>query len=231
MTDKILFGYVHPNTGVVKEQFAQSLANACGYAGTQGVYGGLISVTSANPLESRNKSIELFLTEEAYKDVDWFMTVDTDIAFSPAAPIALRDALIESGHLMGAMIGVIDTGHGFHSHAYEYDADVQSFRPVVTFPDMDARYEVDATGLGCNMFHRSVFEKLDPPWHRMWEGLEGFDGVVSHDLGLTWVAHQSGLGKILYCCDIPADQIESYPIGKGTLIRYAETVAQHEEEE
>lgn len=221
---KILFNYIHPNTGVVKEQFTQSIANACGYAGTKGAYGGLLSVTSANPLQARNKSIELFLTEEAYKDVEWFFNVDTDIAFSPAAPVALRDAVIESDNLMGAMLGVIDNKQGLHTHAYEYDKDVQSFRPIIGFPDMDKRYEVDATGLGCNIFHRSVFEKLDPPWHRMWTDLEEFDGTVSHDLGLFWYAQKQGLGKPLYCCDIPADQYESYPVGKVALLQYIEAL-------
>ena len=208
----IYFAFIHPNTGVVQEQFAQSLAAATGYTGNERLYGGLVSATSPNVTESRNRTIELFLESDA----QWYLNIDTDITFAPDAPVKLRQAAIDADAKMAAMIcPIIHPGGDIYSHAFMHNEKIGTY---MTVRDFDTeRVWVDACGMGCNLIHRDIYEALEPPWHRYWQDPPGIDGELSHDIGFHHYAKLVTGEPVLYCTDIEAQTWESFPIGKAAI--------------
>lgn len=168
----VVVGYVHPDH--VRAEFLTSMLGMCRRTRT--------SIDAIKPVHSgpnisraRNAIVRAFLTETA---APWLLQVDTDMVFQHD----LLDRLVHAAHpvnrpIMGAFCHMQETlGGDPVPTLYEVAEGVNGlgFARYTEWPD-DAVMRVGATGTGCLLVHRSVFEILDAdtrthdpvwPWFR-----------------------------------------------------------------
>lgn len=120
---------------------------------------------------------------------------------------------------MAAMFGLVynPQTQDMYPHAFMHDEKLGTYWIVRDLTDKGERFWVDASGMGCNIIHRSIYEALEPPWHRYWQDPPGIEGSLSHDIGFYHYARTVTGETVLYCTDIEAQTWESYPIGKAAF--------------
>jgi hypothetical protein len=168
---KAVVGYVHPD--YVRAEFMVSMLGL--QRRTRTAIDGFEPIHSGpNIARARNALTRAFLATNA----EWLLTVDTDMVFAPDVLdrlIAAADPVLRP--VMGAFCLMQETldGEGLPT-LYEVAEGVNGlgFARYTEWPD-DAVIRVGATGTGCLLVHRGVFEILDAderthddvwPWFR-----------------------------------------------------------------
>lgn len=177
---KVVIAY--PYAGEVSSRFHHSLMGVLAYdaANRQRVIrgDGFIAVSSgANITNARNEIVVAFLDK---CEADWLLFIDTDMVFNGQNGLAgfdLVDRLVEAAHpekrpIVGALCFSLNHDGQMllaKPTIYGFSED----RKVVRFEDYprDQLAQVEATGTGCLLIHRSVLQairarKFDPayPW-------------------------------------------------------------------
>ena len=148
----VVAGYLHP--GTVSGEFCRSLVNVV----ANGSIAAQIALPSGPNLSApRNQMVRIFLG----KSFDWLWIVDADMTFEPD----IVDRLLESAdRAERPIVGALCFSQRFKNGQ-------QKFFPTMFVTNgedtwrMD-RYppdqlcKVDATGTGCPLVHRSVFEQM-----------------------------------------------------------------------
>lgn len=169
---KAVIGCVHPDH--VRAEFAFSMLAM--QRRTRTAIDGIKHVHSGpNIARARNALVREFL---ATTNAEWLLTIDTDMVFRPD----LLDRLVAAADpvarpVMGAFCHMQETlGGDPQPTLYEVAEGVNGlgFARYTEWPD-DAPMRVGATGTGCVLIHRGVFETLDAdarthddvwPWFR-----------------------------------------------------------------
>lgn len=121
--------------------------------------------SGANVATPRNEIVREFVAS----DIDYLWFIDTDMVFEDD----VLERLIERAHpverpIVGALCFSLQNGMKARPTIYRVRGDRQ-VGVEYDYP-VDKLYEVDATGTGCLLIHRSVFEKMDDnsayPWFR-----------------------------------------------------------------
>lgn len=169
---KAVVGFVHPDH--VRAEFMTSMLAM--QRRTRTPIDGIKHVHSGpNIARARNALARAFLAEST---APWLLTVDTDMVFSSNTLDRLVAAADPDDRpVMGAFCHMQETLGG-HPQPTLYEvaegANGLGFGRYTEWPD-DAVMRVGATGTGCLLIHRSVFERLDAdpkthdavwPWFR-----------------------------------------------------------------
>lgn len=156
--DKAVIGFVHPDH--VRAEFMTSMLAM--QRRTRVPIDGIKHVHSGpNIARARNALARNFLAESS---APWFLTIDTDMVFTPDT----LDRLVRAGHptdrpIVGALCMMQETlGGDPQPTLYEVSEGVNGlgFGRYTEWPE-DSVMRVGATGTGCLLIHRSVFEILD----------------------------------------------------------------------
>jgi hypothetical protein len=166
--EQAVIAYPHP--GTVRAEFMRSMLALARHCGEQ--VAGIIDVHAGPNLSRwRNAIVERFLSY----DVPWLLMVDTDMVFAPdmlARLVAAADWAERP--ILGALCYSENEDGEPYSTMYELveEQGQPRFARYATWPE-DTAYRVAATGTGCLLVHRRVFEtitrhKPDPvaPWFR-----------------------------------------------------------------
>jgi hypothetical protein len=159
--EKVVVAYCHP--GNVNSSFHESLLDLLVYDMAfhrRIVNGGgrLAQLASANLAGPRNDVVRKFL---AGSDADWLWFVDTDMVFLPDTVEKLLEfADPVEAPIVGGLCFSIDKGMLFPT-MYGLVGD-ENNPQVIRFHEWppDAMFQVPATGTGCVIIHRSVFERI-----------------------------------------------------------------------
>ena len=206
--EKVVIGYLRP--GLVEGDFMESMLDLLQYDASlhrrvvDG--GGRLAFRAAHNLSGpRNMVVEKFLE---FGQADWLWMVDSDMTFSPDTLERLLEyADPEKAPIVGGLCFVFDE-HGeiqptlFGLAGDENDpASLQVIRYHEWVPD--SMYQVAATGTGCLLVHRSVFQAM-LAFTRP-DGTQGFNDAfpwfqetshagrpVSEDITFCWRAIQAG---------------------------------------
>lgn len=159
--EKVVVGYCHP--GNVHAAFHESLLDLLVYDvafNKRIVHGGgrLAMQASANLSGPRNEVVKQFLE---YGKADWLWFVDTDMVF---APDTLERLLEHADPVKAPIVGGLcfTTNQGQLSPTlYGLTGDEED-PTVIRFNEWppDAMFQVAATGTGCLLIHKTVFERM-----------------------------------------------------------------------
>jgi hypothetical protein len=159
--EKVVVAYCHP--GNIDAAFHESLLDLLVYDMAfhrRIVNGGgrLAHQASANLSGPRNDVVRKFLDGS---DADWLWFVDTDMVFLPDTVEKLLEfANPVTAPIVGGLCFSIDKGHIYPTL---YGLMGEEDNPqVIRFHEWapDAMFQVAATGTGCILIHRSVFERI-----------------------------------------------------------------------
>lgn len=188
--EKVVIGYLSPNT--VHTDFMESVLYLTVYdmAFKRRVVegGGLLPVRAgANLSAPRNDMVRKFLTTS---NADWLWILDSDMVFQPnTLERLLEHADPVKAPIVGGLCFSIDNGM-LHPTLFGLDGD--DVNPDVIrfdeFPE-DTMFQVAATGTGCLLVHRSVFEAVlvfEPP---------GRPGQVGFNPAFPWFQETEHNGK------------------------------------
>lgn len=159
--DKVVVAYCHP--GNVHASFHESLLDLLVYDMAfhrRIVDGGgrLAHQASANLAGPRNDVVRKFL---AGSDADWLWFADTDMVFRPDTLERLLEFAdpIEAP-IVGGLCFSIDSGRMFPTmYGLRGEADNPEVIRFHEWPP-DSMFQVAATGTGCILIHRTVFERI-----------------------------------------------------------------------
>lgn len=155
----VVAGYLHP--GTVSGEFCRSLVNVT----AQGSISAQIPLPAGPNLTApRNQMVRIFLRTTG----DWLWIVDSDMTFQPDVVDRLLEHASEESPIVGALCFSQkwkDGKQGFFPTLFVTDGE-DTWR-MDRYP-ADQLIQVDATGTGCLLVHRSVFEKMkeiyEPPF-------------------------------------------------------------------
>jgi hypothetical protein len=161
LDEKVVVAYCHP--GDVNAAFHESLFDLLVYDMAfhrRIVDGGgrLAQQASANLAGPRNDVVRHFL---AHSEADWLWLVDTDMVFLPDTVERLLEfADPEKAPIVGGLCFSIDRGVMFPT-LYGLVGEEDSPQ-VIRFHEWppDSMFQVAATGTGCVIIHRTVFERI-----------------------------------------------------------------------
>lgn len=164
-SEKVVVAFLHP--GIVEGSFMESMINLLMYDVSlhkRIVHGGgwLGIQAGANLAGPRNGIVKQFLNFGA---AEWLLMVDSDMTFSPdTLERLLEHADPEAAPIVGALcFGFDDKGEvqpTLYTLAGEAeDAEHLSVLRYHEWPP-DSMFQVTATGTGCLLMHRSVFERM-----------------------------------------------------------------------
>lgn len=159
--EKVVVAYCHP--GTIHSAFHESLLDLLVYDMAfhkRIVNGGgrLAKQSSANLSGPRNDVVRKFLE---YGKADWLWFVDTDMVFKPDTLERLLEfADPDNAPIVGGLCFSID-GKQIFPTLYGLVGE-ESNPQVVRFHEwpVDSMFQVAATGTGCLLIHRSVFERI-----------------------------------------------------------------------
>jgi hypothetical protein len=161
ITEKVVAAYCHP--GDIHASFHESLLDLLVYDMAfhrRIVDGGgrLAYQASANLAGPRNNVVKQFL---AGSEADWLWFLDTDMVFKPDTLEQLLEfADPVKAPIVGGLCFSIDQGRLFPTM---YGLRGEESNPeVIRFHEWppDSMFQVAATGTGCLLIHRSVFERI-----------------------------------------------------------------------
>lgn len=202
--EKVMVGYPH---GKIEPSFHRSLTHLLVWDAKHHrriVDGAHLMLETTNLPHGRNQIVEQFLE---LTDIDWLWFVDTDQTFDPD----VLDRMVAVAHpterpILGALV-----------FSFNVDEPVQKTWPTIwTWKDegpsrwstvprdvlLGPEHGVHATGAGCVLIHRSVFEKMHETgygagsWpyfaYSEWTNPAGEPDVMGEDL--TFMARAGALG-------------------------------------
>lgn len=159
---------------------------------------------TANLARGRNGLVAEFLDT----DCEWAWFVDTDMVFAPDTLDRLVDRAHETGYsIVGALCAMVGSSRPIPN--LFYDSRDGMFDSPVDYPEGPT--PVAATGTGCVLIHRNVFEAIrrdrtDGDW--AWfntdirpDPVTGKPMMLGEDLTFCLRARESGFG-VLVDCDI-----------------------------
>lgn len=156
-TQKVVLAFPHPHE--VSARFSKSLMFLLAYdmspKGPRRIAGFLPNSSGANITNARNEIVKDFLE----RDLDWLLFIDTDMTFEPD----LVERLIRAAHpekrpILGALCFSLQNGNEASPTIYTFREDGRLGR-IFDYP-RDQLIQPAATGTGCLLIHRSVFEKM-----------------------------------------------------------------------
>lgn len=178
--------------GTVSHDFCRSLANIV--KADPRIVGQIPFRSGPNLSSSRNQVARTFLEYDA----DWLWMIDSDMTFD----VDLLDKLLEVADLEEApIVGGLCIGQRYTKDRVEYfttmftfDEDGEAWR-MDEYPS-DAVVDIDATGTGCLLVHRSVFEEIrrnyDDPLVWFAEEINDKGGLHSEDITFCLRARACG---------------------------------------
>lgn len=201
MTDGVMIGYVRPT--MVHGDFMESLFIEANRAKAK-VMG---KFSEPHVDQARNWVVDQFMAS----DCEWFLSVDTDIILPE---LVVQRLLARNQQLIGALIYV--NAEPVFPQIYNKIADFgfagagqylvnESWEP-------GALVKADATGAGCLLIHRDVFNKIpgDPPFR--WFQHE-FEGTHLFGEDFTFCRRARSVGFQLYIdTAVKAGHIKSHVI-------------------
>lgn len=154
--------------GDVRNEFAMSVVD-CDRHSRLGQIGSIVAGPRIG--ENRNRMVDAFATT----DFEWLWMVDADMVF---APDALERLLATKHHVVG---GLCRTSEGKPT-MWRFTDGLDTER-VEAWDDGDI-VEVDATGTGCLLIHRSVLSRMKAKYASLESGAENpypwfIDGLCS----------------------------------------------------
>lgn len=159
--DKVVVGYCHP--GTIHAAFHESLLDLLVYDTAfhkRIVHGGgrLALQASANLSGPRNEVVRQFL---AYGKADWLWFVDTDMVFKPDTLERLLEfADPDTAPIVGGLCFTTTDGQINPTlYALLGDEDEVMVLRYSEWPP-DSMFQVAATGTGCLLIHKTVFERM-----------------------------------------------------------------------
>lgn len=188
--------------------------------------GGTASATSCRVDLNRNKCIQAFLQSEA----EYLLFLDDDMLFPP--DVGIRLAKREKDVVCGLYFQRDEdkpTPHWYRYSGYKVHKDwgnkghmyrpmtaevarlTRNIRPsdAAIAVDDAALLEMDAGGAGCTMIHRSVLEKMKPPWFRS-------QGATNGDLMFFYKARKAGF-KVWGDTGVICGHLALRPVGLATF--------------
>jgi hypothetical protein len=113
---------------------------------------------TANIAKARNRLVDEFLTNPEFADCQWLWFCDTDMVFEPDTLLKMiARAVTNDLKVLGALCVIVGSD-GVAPTLFEAD-DETITRLYIGLPD-PAVLEVAATGTGCLLVHRSVFQDM-----------------------------------------------------------------------
>lgn len=170
--------------------------------------GASIMLGTSNVAHGRNQIVDQFLTT----DCDWLWWIDSDMSFRPdTLDRMVEEADPDTRPILGALCFAVMRGHGQEVIPTLYaltDDDPPLPARVTRLPEPAGVYQFSATGAGCLLVHRTVFEKVAEykptpdarpfgersfPWFEFapWQTAEGAD-VMGEDLTFCYRAAAAG---------------------------------------
>ena len=218
MNDKVLLAWVH--TGTVHEPFARTIAELCLHKPNRIV--GITATTSPRQEESRNATIHNFLETDA----DWLMWIDTDMTLEKnAIELLLETAHQHEADIAGA-IGYIYNRltQEITPNGYHWDDDKKTYVSLWDYNPGET-YTVDATGSGCVLIHRRVFESWDDEnWHETWHTHPYTGGHMGHDLAFCFKSKREYGHKIVWNTNIKSGHIKPFELTEANYIAYRDSL-------
>lgn len=170
-TNGVMIAWCHP--GTVTGGFCDSIAGLLMHTRPHSVAG---LQTGPRLAEARNQVVDAF----AKADAEWLWFVDTDMVFTPDT----LERLLATAEVTGARIvgGLCHTSKGRPVMFRLLNDDLESER-IDSWPEGEV-VEVDATGTGCLLIHRSVFAEMKERFGTLPSGAENpypwfVEGMVS----------------------------------------------------
>lgn len=155
--------------------------------------------TTSNLAKARNRLVVEFLTNEAYAEAEWLLFLDTDMEYPPDLLLRLVGRARQFDLKILGGLCVIVTEKGPLPTLFVHD-DRSLTRIMFDYPD-DTVAQVAATGTGCLMVHRSVFEEMQATAggsENAWFGYdvrtskEGVEWAVGEDVSFCLRAAEAG---------------------------------------
>jgi len=112
--------------------------------------------SGANITKARNRAVAVFLDE--YPQCQWLWFCDTDMVFEPDLLHRLVARAIQTDTKILGGLCVIQTAEGLIPTLFSDDPETVT-QVLLDWPD-DVVAEVGATGTGCLLIHREVFETM-----------------------------------------------------------------------
>jgi len=238
--EKVVVAFLHP--GVVESAFMESMINLLMYdvsLNKRIVHGGgwLGVQAGANLSGPHNGIVKQFLS---YGAAEWLLMVDSDMTFSPDAVEKLLEyADPVEAPIVGALCFGFDDKGEVQPTLYGLDGDENDLEhmAVIRYHEWppDSMFHVSATGTGCLLMHRTVFERMREfqvpsrpqpgfndayPWFQETE----HDGSpVGEDITFCWRAALMGIpthvNTAVQCGHVKRRllTVESYFLGRGLL--------------
>lgn len=207
--EKIATGWIDPEH--VSGFFAQNIASQLRDMEYFGCAGRVLRYTAAQPVDARNKLVEIFMEET---NDDWLWMVDADMLFDKGHVMKLWQVASEYGATMVSGLAFIDREKPVPSY-FVWQENGKLFHPYNFVPTKPT--PVAATGLASLLVHRKVFEDTEPARHpeRRWfdfetereAGIAG-DGVAGIDVGFCLRAAKAG-HKLMLNPDARTDHLEN----------------------
>lgn len=201
--------------GAFDPHYVQSMVHLLAYdANHHGrIVGGGASILYAGSsvANNRNQIVRQFLDNT---EADWLWWIDSDMAFPPD----IVDRLVESADpterpIFGALCFAVLRGHGQEVVPTLYaltDDDPPLPARVMNLPPKPGIYQFSATGAGCVLVHRTVYETVaehraspdvEPfstwsfPWYQdsPWQSNDGTADVMGEDLTFCYRAAAAGI--------------------------------------
>lgn len=239
--EKVVVAFLH--AGAWESAFGESLINLLMYDVSlhkRIVHGGgwLAVQASANLAGPRNGVVKQFLS---YGAADWLLMVDSDMTFSPDVVERLLEfADPQDAPIVGALCFGFDDKGEVQPTLYGLDGDENDpeHLSVIRYHEWapDSMMQVAATGTGCLLVHRSVFERIRDACPPNRSGKKGFNDAfpwfqevehdgspVGEDITFCW---RAGLLEIpvyvntaVHCGHVKKRLLtaESYFLGRGLL--------------
>lgn len=174
---------------------------------------GMTVMGSARHEYARNSVIKDFLTTHA----EWLLWIDTDATFRYDAPHRLRKAAKEAD---AEMAHALSFGYRNSDQAIFIGAWNDKGQTEVTDYEPGSRFWVE--GVGCHFFlvHRTVYEKVEYPWHESHMGASSIsEKPIGHDLAFCLRAG----GRVLYCSDIPTGHLKDWEVNEESWQSWKES--------
>ena len=157
----------------------------------------------------------MFLASEC----EWLLWIDDDAVMHPAAPQRLRALAREHGALAAAGYVVV------------YDHNTQELRlggwdfDGVNWENAEPQEEafwVDGVGCHFSLWHRTVYDLIEPPYHQDWMVHPRTGSMMSHDLAISlrFKEESENWPGILYCPEVLTWHVKEWKIGKTELDEY-----------
>ncbi len=218
MTDHVYLGWVH--TGIVHEPFARSVAEACMWTPNHII--GISTAGGPRQEAQRNAVIEAFLDTEGKLRGDWLMWVDTDMTFERDTVARLLDTAREADADMVGALGLIwnPQDSALIPNGYVWNAADKAYKEVSEY-ERDAVSQVDATGSGCVLIHRRVFEAWDNKrWHETWPIHPDTGALLGHDLAFCHKSVREYGMKLVWDTSVKTGHIKSFEMTEANYEAY-----------